>query len=32
MTYKKLVTVTEACELHPTALDFALSDQVEHFV
>lgn len=30
MTYKKLLTVTEACELHPTALDFALSDQVEH--
>lgn len=30
MTYKKLLTVTEACELYDSALNFALSDQVEH--
>ena len=30
MTYTKLLTVTEACDLHANALDFALSEQVEH--
>ena len=30
MAYTKLLTVTEACELHSNALDFALSEQVEH--
>lgn len=30
MTYVRIPTVTEACELQPSALDFALSDQVEH--
>ncbi|MCP5230244.1 anti-phage-associated DUF499 domain-containing protein [Accumulibacter sp.] len=30
MTYERIPTVLEACELHPSALDFAMSDQVEH--
>jgi len=30
MTYTKIMTVNEACEIQPSALDFALSDQVEH--
>src|SRR4051794_145812 len=30
MTYVRIPTVREACELDPGALDFALSDQVEH--
>ena len=30
MTYERIPTVMEACELQPTALDFALTDQVEH--
>lgn len=30
MTYTRIATVTELCELNEGALDFALSDQVEH--
>lgn len=30
MTYTRISTVKELCELDPGALDFALSDQVEH--
>ncbi|TIR76289.1 MAG: hypothetical protein E5X18_04790, partial [Mesorhizobium sp.] len=30
MTYTRISTVRELCELDPGALDFALSDQVEH--
>ena len=30
MSYVRITTVTEACELQPAALDFALTDQVEH--
>jgi hypothetical protein len=30
MTYTRISTVNELCELSPGALDFALSDQVEH--
>ena len=30
MAYERIATVLEACELHPSALEFALSDQVEH--
>lgn len=30
MTYVRIPTVKEACELDPGALDFALSEQVEH--
>ena len=30
MTYERIPTVLEACELHPSALEFAIPDQVEH--
>jgi hypothetical protein len=30
MTYQRISTVQELCELDPSAIDFALSDQVEH--
>jgi hypothetical protein len=30
MTYTRISTVQELCELDPSAIDFALSDQVEH--
>jgi hypothetical protein len=30
MTYQRISSVQELCELDPSAIDFALSDQVEH--
>jgi hypothetical protein len=30
MTYQRISTVQELCELDPSAIDFALSEQVEH--